>query len=163
MSDTARPPPTPPDQEVTFIGRIWTPWETRADCPHNVLIARERGGHAIVEVEPFYRAGLMGLDRYSHLMLLYWMDEAERDVLVQFPRHADGPRGVFSIRSPARPNPIAVAVARILEIDMEIGRIAIEQVDCRNGTPLVDIKPYYPTVDSVPDADVAPRSGAQTS
>ncbi|WP_181708054.1 tRNA (N6-threonylcarbamoyladenosine(37)-N6)-methyltransferase TrmO [Chthonobacter rhizosphaerae] len=161
MIDSPTSPPTPPDQEVTFIGTVWTPWETRADCPRNVLEARARGGHATVELEPFYRAGLMGLERYSHVILLYWMDEAERDVLVQFPRHVSGARGVFSIRSPARPNPIALAVARILDIDAEIGRIAVEQLDCRNGTPLIDIKPYFPSIDSAPDAVVEPRGTDQ--
>ncbi|ODN70063.1 tRNA (N6-threonylcarbamoyladenosine(37)-N6)-methyltransferase TrmO [Methylobrevis pamukkalensis] len=146
------PPPTVPDEEVVFIGRITTPWESRADCPRNVRAAREAGGTALLDLEPVYRPGLHGLSAHSHLIVLYWMDEAERDVMIQYPRHAAGPRGVFSIRSPARPNPIALAVARILSIDAERGQIEIEQIDCRNGTAIIDIKPYFPSVDAAPEA-----------
>jgi tRNA-Thr(GGU) m(6)t(6)A37 methyltransferase TsaA len=137
---------------LVFIGRIRTPFTNRADCPRNVRMARTGGGTATVEVNPPFRAGLLGLDRASHVILLYWMDEAERDLMVQHPRHVDGPRGVFSIRSPARPNPIALSVAGLLAIDAEAGILTVEQMDCRDGTPLLDIKPYWPSIDSVPDA-----------
>lgn len=146
------PPPIEPEAEVVFIGRIETPWQSRGECPHNVRIARERGGVATIHLVPDLRPGLHALAGYSHLILLYWMDEAERDVLIQYPSHADGPRGVFSIRSPARPNPIALAVARLLSIDPDAGTLTVEQLDCRSGTPLLDIKPYLPSIDSVPDA-----------
>lgn len=154
------PLPAPADGEVVYIGRIYTPWQRREDCPRNVRQAREAGGAALVEVEPIYRPGLFGLERHSHVILLYWMDQAERDALIQFPRHTPGPRGVFSIRSPARPNPIALAVARILAIEPETGRIEVEQLDCLSGTPLIDVKPYLPSVDSRPEAetDLAPAS-----
>ena len=139
---------------VCFIGRIRTPFTKRADCPHNVNLARVNGGSARLEIDEAFRPGLQGLDRYSHLLLLYWMDEAERGPLIQRPRHADAPRGVFSIRSPARPNPIALAVARILAVDADTGQVEVEQLDCRDGTPLLDIKPYYPSIDAVPGARV---------
>lgn len=144
------PPLTPVQEGVVFIGRLRTPWATRADCPRNVRIARERGGTARVEVDPVYRPGLANLATSSHVILLYWMDEAERDILVQHPSHADGPRGVFSIRSPARPNPIALAVARLIALDESAGVLEVEQLDCRDGTALLDIKPYLPGVDAVP-------------
>jgi tRNA-Thr(GGU) m(6)t(6)A37 methyltransferase TsaA len=137
---------------LVFIGRIRTPFTNRADCPRNVRMAREAGGTAGIEVDSRFRAGLLGLDKASHVILLYWMDEAERDLLVQRPRHVDGPRGVFSIRSPARPNPIALAVAGLLSVDAEAGLLTVEQLDCRDGTPLLDIKPYWPSIDSVADA-----------
>lgn len=145
--------PAPADGEIVFIGRIATPWASRADCPHNVLRAREVGGTAIVDVDPVYRPGLIGLEGFSHVWLLYWMDEAERDALVQFPRKTNGPRGVFSIRSPARPNPIAMSVARVIELEPQVGRLVVEQLDCRDGTPLIDIKPYWPSIDALPDAE----------
>ncbi|WP_235981458.1 tRNA (N6-threonylcarbamoyladenosine(37)-N6)-methyltransferase TrmO [Methylobrevis albus] len=148
------PPQMAPDAGVVFIGRIHTPWQRRADCPRNVLRAREAGGTAILELDPIYRPGLHRLEAFSHVIVLYWMDEAERDVMVQYPRHAEGPRGVFSIRSPARPNPIAFSVAAIIAIEAEHGLVEVEQLDCRNGTPLIDIKPYFSTIDSVPDARI---------
>ena len=146
--------PAPADGEIVHIGRISTPWSSRADCPHTVPLARHHGGEAVIDVDPAYRPGLFGLAAFSHVWLLYWMDEAERDALIQYPRNADGSRGVFSLRSPARPNPIAMAVARVLHLEPQIGRLVVEQLDCRDGTPLIDIKPYRPTIDSVPDARV---------
>lgn len=146
------PPLTQVQEGVVFIGRLRTPWASRADCPRNVRIARERGGTARVELDPVYRPGLANLAGSSHVILLYWMDEAERDLLVQHPSHADGPRGVFSIRSPARPNPIALAVTRLIALDEIAGTLEIDQLDCRDGTALLDIKPYLPSVDSVPEA-----------
>jgi tRNA (adenine37-N6)-methyltransferase len=59
---------------------------------------------------------------------------------------------VFGLRSPLRPNPIALAVVRLLGIDAATGRIEIDAIDCLDGTPLLDIKPYLPSVDAVPDA-----------
>lgn len=142
----------PMDGSVRFVGRIRTPWRTRADCPHNVQRAREIGGHAVVEIDEAFRPGLDGLGGFSHVILLYWMDEAERDILIQRPRHLGAERGVFSIRSPARPNPIALAVAGIVGLDAAAGCLVVEQLDCRDGTPLLDIKPYFPSIDAVPGA-----------
>lgn len=150
------PPLIEPEAGVVFIGRIETAWRSRADCPRNIRVAREHAGTATIHLVPEVRPGLHALDGYSHIILLYWMDEAERDVLIQFPSHADGPRGVFSIRSPARPNPIALAVARLIAIDPEAGTLTVDQLDCRSGTPLLDIKPYLPRIDSVPEA-VTPK------
>ncbi|HUG62696.1 MAG TPA: tRNA (N6-threonylcarbamoyladenosine(37)-N6)-methyltransferase TrmO [Methylomirabilota bacterium] len=141
-----------PDARLIFIGKIRTPFMTRADCPRNVRNARVNGGTARVEVSSAFRPGLRRLGAYSHVILLYWMDEAARDLLVQRPAHLSEERGVFSIRSPARPNPIALAVANLIDLDEAAGVLTVEQLDCRDGTPLIDIKPYYPSIDAVPDA-----------
>ena len=142
------------DGHIVFIGRIRTPWATRKDCPKNPREARERGKPAALEIDPAYRLGLTGLAGYSHIVLLYWMHEARRDLIVQSPAHATEPRGVFSLRSPVRPNPIALSVVRVLSLDAAAGRIEIDAIDCVDGTPLIDIKPYLPGVDAVPSAVV---------
>lgn len=146
------PAHTAGDGRVVFIGRIRTPWATRADCPKNPREARERARTASVDIDPSWRAGLQGLEKFSHAILLYWMHEARRDLIVQVPRHASAPRGVFSLRSPVRPNPIALSVVRLLSVDVVAGRLEIDAIDCLDGTPLIDIKPYLPGVDAVPDA-----------
>lgn len=143
------------DASLVYIGRVRTPFTERASCPRNILKAREFGGTARIEVDPAFREGLLALERATHVVVLYWMDEAERDLLVITKDPADGPRGVFSLRSPARPNPIALAVARLVAIDRAAGVLEVEQLDCRDGTPLLDIKPYYPSIDAVPVAAVA--------
>ena len=60
------------------------------------------------------------------------------------------PRGTFALRSPVRTNPIALAVVELIGIDGT--SLTVRKVDCVDGTPLVDIKPYFASIDSVPDA-----------
>lgn len=139
------------DAHLVFIGRIRTPWATRHDCPRNLRIARERGEGATIEVDPAFRPGLSGLDGHDHVVLLYWLDRARRDLIVQRPRHATGATGVFSLRSPVRPNPIGLATVRLLACDAAAGRLSVDAMDCIDGTPLLDIKPWLPTVDAVID------------
>lgn len=145
--------PEAPDAGLYFIGRIRTPWATRDDCPKNA-----RGSDALctIELDPRYERGLADLATCSHVIVLYWMDEAPRDLVVQAPRHGT-PRGVFALRSPARPNPIALSVAALVGI--EGTRIAVRGLDCKDGTPLLDVKPYFASVDAVPDARVGWSEG----
>jgi tRNA (adenine37-N6)-methyltransferase len=146
------------DAHVVFIGRIWSTWAARKDCPKNPREARERGQPSVLaaalEIDPAYRPGLQGLAGFSHAIVLYWMHQAQRDLIVQNPAHATEPRGVFSIRSPVRPNPIALAVVRLGAINPSTGHVEIDAIDCVDGTPLIDIKPYLPSVDAVPSAGV---------
>jgi tRNA (Thr-GGU) A37 N-methylase len=87
------------------------------------------------------------------------MDRARRDLIVQAPRHYSEHRGTFALRSPVRPNPIAVSVARLLEIrDNELSVVGL---DCIDGTPLLDLKPYFAATDSVPDASVGWHAGTK--
>jgi tRNA (Thr-GGU) A37 N-methylase len=73
---------------------------------------------------------------------LYWMHTARRDLIVQTRVHRSGPTGTFALRSPARPNPIALAVVRLLAVDAEAGLPGIDAIDAFDGTPLRDIKPW---------------------
>lgn len=139
--------PVATDAGVYFIGRIRTPYPTRADCPKN---GRESDAPAVIEIDPRYAAGLLDIERCSHLIVLYWMDEARRDLIRQVPGHLGRPRGTFALRSPVRPNPIALSVVELLKV--EGNRLTIRHIDCRDGTPLIDIKPYYASTDSVPGA-----------
>jgi tRNA-Thr(GGU) m(6)t(6)A37 methyltransferase TsaA len=136
------------DAGIYFIGRIRTPWKTRDDCPKNA-----RGSDAVctVELDPRYAAALAGVETCTHLVLLYFMDKARRDLVVQAPRHGSR-RGTFALRSPVRPNPIAMSVVRL--IGVADTTLSVVGLDCLDGTPLVDIKPYFASVDSVPDAVV---------
>jgi tRNA-Thr(GGU) m(6)t(6)A37 methyltransferase TsaA len=103
-------------------------------------------------VDPRWTQALQGLDTVSHVVVLYWMDRARRDLVIQSPHHYAERRGTFALRSPVRPNPIAVSVARVLAVaDNEISVIGL---DCLDGTPLLDLKPYFASIDSVPEASV---------
>ena len=147
------PLPVAFDGGVYFIGRIRTPWTRRQDCPHNAREARERGDVCTVEVDPRYQAALKGVAGYSHLILLYWMNDARRDLVQQMPKHVSEPRGTFALRSPVRPNPVALSVVRLLKI--EGTALSVVGLDCLDNTPLIDIKPYFASTDAVPEASVA--------
>jgi tRNA-Thr(GGU) m(6)t(6)A37 methyltransferase TsaA len=136
------------DAGIYFIGRIRTPWMRRDDCPKN---ARGSDASCTIELDPRYAAALEGVAGCTHLVVLYFMDQARRDLLVQAPRHGER-RGTFALRSPVRPNPIAMSVVRLLHIDGT--RLSVVGLDCLDGTPLIDIKPYFASVDSVPEAVV---------
>jgi len=148
----------PPDAGVVFIGRIRSPWTERAKCPKNMAAARATGQPASIALDPRYRDGLRGLERFSHVAILTWLDRAQRDLIVQQPRHATEPRGVFSLRSPVRPNPIGLHVARVVAIDMDVAILTLEAIDVLDGTPVIDLKPYFASTDAVPDAIGGNRS-----
>lgn len=139
--------PQTPDAGLHFIGRIRSAYPTPADCPKNTL---ERNEPATIEVDPPYDAGLAGIDGFSHLIALYWLDRSRRDLIVQHPSHRPEPTGVFALRSPVRPNPIGLSVVEVL--GREGNRITIRAIDCADGTPLIDLKPYLASSDSVPGA-----------
>ena len=145
------PANTAVDAAVVFIGRIRTAWKTRPDCPKNIAQARERNQPATLELDHTWRQGLQGLKQQDHIIVLYWMQQARRDLIVQRPRHRTDATGVYALRSPARPNPIALATVRVLSIDQSLGTIVVDAMDCLDGTPLLDIKPWIGTVDLPPD------------
>jgi tRNA-Thr(GGU) m(6)t(6)A37 methyltransferase TsaA len=147
--EVAAPLPDRFDASLYYIGRIRTPWRRREDCPKN---ARQSDAVCTVELDPRWAQGLTGLETVSHVLLLYWMDKARRDLLLQSPRHYADRRGTFALRSPARPNPIAASVARLVKI--EGNTLWVVGLDCLDETPLLDIKPYFASTDSVPDAQV---------
>ena len=136
------------DAGLYFIGRIRTPWKTRSECPRN---ARGSDAPCTIELDPRYAAALEGVATCTHLVVLYFMHEARRDLVVQVSRHS-GRRGTFALRSPVRPNPIAMSVVKLLRV--EGTTLTVVGLDCLDGTPLIDIKPYFASVDSIPDAIV---------
>ena len=137
------------DASLYFIGRIRTPWTRRDDCPKN---ARESDAICTLELDPRWAQALTGIESCSHLVLLYWMNRSRRDLVLQVPRTYGVGRGTFALRSPARPNPIAMSVVRLLRLDG--GKLSVIGLDCLDGTPLLDIKPYFASTDAVSDAVV---------
>ena len=118
------------------IGQIITPYTTLEECPRNI----SRDGplcHLVVNED--LRDGLMGLQPGQSILILYWLDRADRTALQQNSRRSGEPAGVFALRTPNRCNPIGAAVLPIESI--EGTTITVRGLDCLNGTPLVDIKP----------------------
>lgn len=131
-----QPLPDRQDAHLVFIGRIRTPFTSRDQCPRQG--DAEAGPVCRVEVDPLWQAALAGIAGFSHLDLLYWMHEARRDLLTQTPRGKE-PLGTFALRSPVRPNPIALS--RVALLGVEDGVLLVRGLDCLDGTPLLDVKP----------------------
>jgi len=113
---------------------------------------------ARVRVFPEFCAGLKGIEDFSHLIILYWIhlrdNEEERRTLLVFPRrHAmNVETGVFACRSPSRPNPIGLCVVELSKIEECF--LTVKDLDALEGSPIIDIKPYIPRADSIPNARV---------
>jgi tRNA-Thr(GGU) m(6)t(6)A37 methyltransferase TsaA len=127
-----------PRATLYFIGRIATPWKTREECPRRGDLA---GPVCRVEVDEPWRAALSGIERHTHLQLLYWMHLSRRDLVLQNPRGEGVTHGTFALRSPLRPNPIASSIVALERV--EAGALYVRGLDCLDGTPLLDIKPEH--------------------
>lgn len=110
------------------------------------------GVPARVEIFPEYAEGLLRLEKHSHIWVLAWLEAAERSVLQVTPRgvregEPGSLHGVFAVRSPARPNPIGLTAAKITRI--EARAIELDRLDFLDGTPVLDIKPYFANRDLI--------------
>ncbi|MFG1393884.1 SAM-dependent methyltransferase [Xanthobacter agilis] len=125
--------------QVYFVGRVRTPWAKRAECPRRGDPLA--GPVCTLEIDPHWADALIGIADNDRLQVLYWMDQARRDLVLQVPR--DGRAlGTFALRSPARPNPIASSVVTLLEV--RGCTLSVRGLDCVDGTPLIDLKPEHP-------------------
>jgi tRNA-Thr(GGU) m(6)t(6)A37 methyltransferase TsaA len=109
-------------------------------------------------LEPF-RPGLKQLDHFSHVMVFWWADkhdnEESRSIMQTNPPYAaDKVTGVFACRSEYRPNPVAMTTCRILGVDEENGIVQVADIDAYDGTPIVDLKGYFPVCERVKDAAI---------
>lgn len=126
----------PDDARLFFIGRIHTPWKDRKDCPRQ---GKVDGPECRIEIfEPWVPA-LKGIEEYDKIEVLYWLDKARRDLIVQNPAHSDNIFGTFALRSPVRPNPIGTVLAKLVSVDGP--NLIVRGLDCLDGTPLIDLKP----------------------
>ena len=132
------------------IGVIKTPYKEKKCTPIQPAGARDIRGR--IELDPKYVDGLKDLDGFSHIILVYHFHMTDGYSLHVQPYMDNMKRGAFATRIPGRPNPIGISVVRL---DMVEGAtLHIRDVDMLDGTPLLDIKPYVPEFDSVPDAEI---------
>ena len=121
---------------VESIGHIVTPYKSLDDCPRNI---EPQGPLCELVLRDDLQDGLMGLNVGQRILILYWLEGADRTTLQQDSRRTGVRTGIFALRTPHRCNPIGAAV---LSIDEIIGCvIKVRGLDCLNGTPLLDIKP----------------------
>lgn len=113
---------------------------------------------ALEILEPF-RSGLKQLDHFSHLIVLWWADrhdnQKSRGIMQTEPPYAQGKvTGVFACRSEYRPNPIALTTCKILAVDEECGFVKLANIDAIDGTPILDLKAYFPVCERVKEAHI---------
>jgi tRNA-Thr(GGU) m(6)t(6)A37 methyltransferase TsaA len=112
---------------------------------------------AAIEIDPTLTEALDNLDEFSHIIVIYWLHQSRRPApLKVYPgRHAHPqPVGVFASRSPDRPNPIGKSTVRLLQREGNI--LTVAGLDAIDGTPVLDIKPYIPGLDSIENATAPP-------
>lgn len=132
------------------IGVIKTPYKEKKGTPIQPAGARDVRGS--IELDPTHVDGLKDLDGFSHIILVYHFHRTDGYSLHVQPYMDNMKRGVFATRIPGRPNPIGISVVRLDGV--EGATLHIRDVDMLDGTPLLDIKPYVPEFDSVPDAEI---------
>jgi tRNA (adenine37-N6)-methyltransferase len=143
--------------KLRAIGRVVSEFKE----PEELHFACEKGLNAETEsrilVKKEFREGLRGLEEFSHVFVLYWLDKANRVELTTHPGppSVELPRvGLFSSRSQYRPNPIALRLAELADVDGE--GIRVRGLDAVDGSPVLDIKPYVPGFDRPDVFHVAP-------
>lgn len=108
-----------------------------------------------IEVLPQYIPALQALEGFSHLQMIWWFsdfDTPEARQVIEVPqpyKNAPEVMGIFATRSPVRPNPLALSTVEVIHIDYEKGLIELTYTDANDQTPVLDLKPYTPSIDRV--------------
>ncbi len=115
---------------------------------------------ARLELEREYIPALTGLEGFTYINILWWFDKCDhsdsRNKLLEQSPYKSSPEllGTFATRSPERPNPIALTCANVIYIDTEKGIVGLAYIDAGDNTPILDIKPYTPSLDRVENPPV---------
>ncbi|HTY15109.1 MAG TPA: tRNA (N6-threonylcarbamoyladenosine(37)-N6)-methyltransferase TrmO [Methanoregulaceae archaeon] len=128
--------------DIILIGIVHSPYQTRTEAPH-----QGRFSETVSEIEIFdaYAEGLKDIEKHSHLIILSWFDRSDRTVLLATPPHSGIEHGVFATRSPERPNPVGLCVVELIGRKGTI--LKVRGLDSLDGTPVIDIKPYFRDLD----------------
>ena len=112
-------------------------------------------GELSIKLNPAYAPALTGLEGFSHIQVLWWFsgcdNREDRSILTEASpyRHSPDILGTFATRSPRRPNPIALDTVQITYLDKDNATIGLAWIEAFDGSPVVDIKPYTPSIDRV--------------
>jgi len=128
--------------ELKPIGIIHSPYASRSQAPR-----QGAGRQEICQVELFqeFEEGLKDIERFSHIILIYWFHKSKGYSLVVTPAWDMKPHGLFTSRSPDRPCPLGLSVVQLVARRGNI--LEVKGLDAIDGTPLLDIKPYFPAID----------------
>jgi len=136
-------------QTITYnpIGYFCTPYTPERSAPRQGILKPD--AKARIEILPEYREALQSLELFEYIIVLYHLDKSEGWHPVTSPP-VSNPRytfGLFATRSPNRPNPVGIAAVKLEKI--EDGVLHISGTDAFDGTPVLDIKPYLPSIDAI--------------
>jgi tRNA (adenine37-N6)-methyltransferase len=124
------------------IGFVRSPYTDTKSIPKGLGVRHDADG--VLEILPEFEDGLIDIEGFSHLFVIWAFDQSEGFDLIGSPPFEKRPHGVFSTRSPRRPNPIALTV---VELKAREGRMLhVHGVDMLDGTPILDIKPYLSSI-----------------
>jgi tRNA-Thr(GGU) m(6)t(6)A37 methyltransferase TsaA len=126
------------------IGIIRTQYTQTGQMPIQAALA-ENSMMAVAELNDTFSEGLTDLDGFSHIILVYHFHKAAAPALMQKPFLDDAKHGIFSIRSPHRPNPIGISIVELVKV--EGNNVYFNHADMLDETPLLDIKPFVPVFD----------------
>jgi tRNA (adenine37-N6)-methyltransferase len=125
-------------------------------CLNPVGVVKKHGEVSYLEIYPEFAPALKGLQDFSHVWVFYWFDQNDtperRQTLQVHPRRdpANPLTGVFACRSPERPNLIGFTACEIVRINQNL--VEVTGLDARDGSPILDLKPYIPNGDAIPQA-----------
>lgn len=135
-----------PDVPLTIIGTVRSPWKTTEGMP--IQPTGAKGIQGRIDICEEFRPGLTDLAGFSRIILIYLFHESKGYDLMVTPFLDTRPHGVFATRAPRRPSQIGLSVVRLRTVD-DSG-LEISDIDILDGTPVLDIKPYIPDIDSYP-------------
>jgi len=124
--------------DLKFIGKIKSELTKRSQCPKQ---GHEGAPDAYLIIDPVYEDALKGIKPGSKLLILTWLDQADRTILQVHPRgNPENPlTGVFFTRSPNRPNPIGIHQVKVVEIEEHL-KLLVGPIEVLDNTPVIDIK-----------------------
>jgi len=129
---------------LTKIGIIHSPYKTTKEAPR-----QGTKKPSVIEIFEEYQEGLKDIEEFSHFHIYYYLHESRGyNLMVQTPWDSEK-HGLFTTRSPHRPNPIGHSIVKLIKKDKN--KITVENLDAIQGTPVIDIKPYVKRTDCKPD------------
>ncbi|MFA5270875.1 MAG: tRNA (N6-threonylcarbamoyladenosine(37)-N6)-methyltransferase TrmO [Candidatus Omnitrophota bacterium] len=126
------------------IGIIHTPYKDSKGMPIQGKFGKDVKGR--IEIFLQYKQGLKNIEGFSHLILIYYFNQSKEEKLIARSFLEDVEHGIFSMRSPHRPNHIGFSIVKFEKVKNNI--VLFSEVDMLDGTPLLDIKPYASHFDS---------------
>jgi tRNA (adenine37-N6)-methyltransferase len=137
--------------------------EEKSFTVHPIGQIQKKDGRNLIVLDQKYQPGLVGLEQWSHLQVIWWFDKNDtpekRAILQVHPRgNQDNPlTGVFACRAPVRPNLLALSLCKIVAVKDNV--IEVEKIDAFEGTPILDLKSYAPGQDAATDVRVPKWAG----